>query len=187
MSKIRGVLLILLVPVFLISCVSNMAKDLSDIAAEDRVQNKEIALSRGERVFDVPSITVIKAFITAFSQLNMAVINLDKEVGYILAEGEMPLNPEKVKEIGMANVDRLSKRTGIKWVYVGNNMEVRVTVNLLEKKKNVITIKMGLSSQVTNKQTAIRNNELPPSFTNAIYTSLWAEFDKQLFILQGTE
>jgi len=117
----------------------------------------------------------------------MSVINLDKEVGYILAEGETPISPEKMKELGLANVDKLIERTGIQWNYVGNNMDVRVTVNLLEKKKNVITVKIGLSSQIASKQSPVRNNELPPSFTNAIYTSLWSEFDKQLFILQGTE
>ena len=188
MFKARGLLFILLVPVFLVACVSNMAKQLTDLAAEDRVQNNEIALSRGERVFDAPSLTVIKAFITTFSQFNMSVVNLDKEVGYIFAEGDMPVSPEELKELGLANIARLNERTtGAIWQYAGNNMTVRVTVNLFEKEKDVITAKMGVSSRQNAQPGVIVKNELPPSFTDAIYTSLWSEFDKQLFMFQGTK
>jgi len=158
---------------------------LSDIAAEDRIQNREIALSRGERNFDTSVLVLMKAFITTFSQFNMSVINLDKDIGYILAEGDVPVSPEKFKELGMKNVERLNDRIdGVIWQYVGSNMETRITVNLITK-KDYITAKMGFSAKTVGNA-VVKNNELPPFMVDAMYTELWTEFDKQLFILQST-
>jgi hypothetical protein len=116
----------------------------------------------------------------------MAVVNLDKDIGYILAEGEPPVSPEKLQELSIRNVDRLNERYGSKvFVYMGSNSKHRVTVNITQKNESVTTAKMSFSSEVISNQ-PIKGHELPPFFTDAMYTSIWNELDKQLFILQST-
>jgi hypothetical protein len=190
MFKIKGYLLILFISLFVVGCVGinpNTAALLSEIAAEDRVANKQIALAKGERTFETSSLVLMKAFITTFAQFNMRVVNLDKELGYILAEGETPISPEKYKELGMRNVDRLNERSSSSaWTYLGSNTEKSITVSIFEKQDNLVTAKMGISNKVLTNA-ILKINETPPWFTEEIYTSIWTELDKQLFILQGTK
>jgi len=167
-------------------CV-DIAAQMTEIAEEDRIANQQILLSMGERTLDVDKINLMKAFVTAFSNKNISVASMDKELGYLMAEGSGFLSPEKYKEVGMANVDRMNERTtGIKFKFVSGNNILRFNVNLFEKGENRTTAKVGVSSKTLGEQ-EVKVHELPPIMLTAIYEELWRELDKALFIQRATE
>lgn len=177
--------------IFLTGCAApaQFKAELNKIAEEDRIENQHIFLSMGERTFDVDKITLIKAFITTFTNKNIAVVNVDKEIGYLMAEGSGFLSPQKDKEVGMENVERLNERTGkygFRWEYTLGNDTQRFTVNLFDKGKNRTTAKVGISNQIIGAQ-QIKIHELPSMMLSAFYKELWRELEKSLFIQRETQ
>ena len=173
----------------LTGCAAQFKAELNKISEEDRIENQQIFLSMGERTFDIDKINLMKAFITTFTNKNIAVVNMDKEIGYLLAEGSGFLSPQKYKEVGMENVERLNERTGkygARWTYTPGNDSQRFTINLFDKGKNRTTAKVGISNKVSGNQ-QIKQHELPPMMLTAIYEELWRELEKSLFIQRATE
>lgn len=180
---------ILLVCLTLQGCVTQT--ELNRVLQEHDKQNAaaggRISLAQGERSFDFSKGFVIKAFLTTFGQYNMAVMNLDKELGYILAEGVPPVAPEEYERIGKIIIDQLNEMTqgGNPWVYTPGQARTRATVNLFEKSDNYTTAKLTFSSE-TLSSIQSKSHSIPPLMLEAYYATIWDELDKQLFILQGT-
>jgi hypothetical protein len=175
--------------ILLTGCVASFEKQVETIniaAAEDRTKNAQISLAMGERNFDAEMQPLLKSFLTTFSQFNMAVLNIDQDIGYMVAEGDAPIDPDTYETLAKRNVDRLNEIIGSEtWVYTPGNFTVRATVNIIEKQDNLLTAKVGFSANVSGDYQA-KSHELPYFFTEAMYTRLWAEIDKQLFIYQET-
>jgi hypothetical protein len=166
---------------------TGLAEEMNKIAQEDRIQNQQIALSMGERTFDMEKLSLMKGFITAFTNKNIAVVNMDKEIGYLLAEGSGFLSPEKYKEVCQKNVDRLNERTsGVSWRFTPGNEIYRFTVNIYSRDANRTIAKVGITLQVLGNQ-PIKSHELPPFMLTAMYEELWRELEKSLFIQRETK
>lgn len=174
---LRHVINSFLLLIFLTGCAAQFKAELNKIAEEDRIENQHIFLSMGERTFDVDKITLIKAFITTFTNKNVAVVNVDKEIGYLMAEGSGFLSPQKYKEVCMENVERLNDRTGkygFQWEYTPGNDTQRFTVNLFNKGKDRTTAKVGISNQIIGTE-QIKIHEFDPMMLSAFYEELWRE------------
>jgi len=150
--------------------------------AEDIEKNKEIALAVGQRTFDVSQTRLMKAFITAFSDKNLAVMNLDNSLGFMVAEGAEFLDPAKIKEIGKTRIDRLNKHSfpGA-FVYVAGNYVLRITVNLFKKGENRTLAKLGFTS-VTKSNAPNVFNGVPFEFLPHYYKEMWAALEQSLFV-----
>jgi hypothetical protein len=132
-------------------------------------------------------LSLMKGFITAFTNKNIAVVNMDKEIGYLLAEGSGFLSPEKYKEVCQKNVDRLNERTsGVSWRFTPGNEIYRFTVNIYSRDANRTIAKVGITLQVLGNQ-PIKSHELPPFMLTAMYEELWRELEKSLFIQRETK
>lgn len=170
-------------------CVSQTALNdaLQQSEEKYKLQNQSLILSLGERDFDVDREQLIKALLTTFGQFNMAVLNLDSNVGFVVGEGDPPMPPEELKALGEENVAYMNEITkgGSPWRYVGNNMIIRATVNIFDRGDNFVTVKMSFSNKITTQANAT-SNAIASNFLEAMYKNVWAELDKQLFILQGT-
>ena len=182
--------LILLVCLTLQGCAvsqKELVRVIQELDSQNMDGGREVTLAQGERSFDFSKDFVIKAFLTTFGQFNMAVVNLDNEMGYILGEGAAPLAPGELERIGREQVALLNEMTqGYNpWAYVGANNRVRATVNLFEKGDNYVTAKLTFSNEVTSRGVSNSDSIYPP-FLEAYYAAIWDELDKQLFILQGT-
>ena len=131
-----GILLIAILFLFN-GCAGMQIAAIEKSQAEDQIKNKQTALAVGQRTFDVSKKKLMKSFITAFSNKNLAVMNVDKELGFMVAEGPEFLDPAKVKKIGQGRIERLNKDTfpGA-FAYLAGNYTLRITVNFFEKGEN---------------------------------------------------
>lgn len=95
----------------------------------NRTQSKQVALSMGERTFEGDKTTFIKAVINAFANKNLTVINMDKDIGFLVAEGFNVLSPDKEKQLFMDKVlPRLEEFFGTPFEYTPGNYKIKVTV-----------------------------------------------------------
>jgi hypothetical protein len=172
----------LLVLLLFSGCAGMQIAALEKNQAEDIIKNKQTAMSVGQRTFDVSKKKLMKAFITAFSNRNLAVMNMDKELGFMVAEGGEFLDPAKVKKIGEERVGRLNEKTfpGA-FVYLAGNYVLRITVNLFEKGKNRTLAKMGFTS-VTVSTAQNKYDGVPSEFLPVYYEEMWDELEKAIFV-----
>jgi len=187
-------ILVFIILVFSTGCVVSRDPAAEKIAMdklkkENRIKNKQIYLSMGERTFDVNEITLMKALVSAFNNKNIAVKNIDKDIGFLSAEGRGFLSPEKQKEISirkLAKLNKISNKNGYTWHNTpGNNIKM-FSANFFSKGKNRTTVKVGVSQTVFGNASST-NHEMNPETLAAIYEELWRELDKSLFLLHTTQ
>jgi hypothetical protein len=155
---------------------------LSKIAAEDEIINKQTSLAMGQRSFDTKKLNLIKAIITAFADNSLTVKNLDKEVGFISAEGTEFLDPKKAEEMGKKHLARLNKAFSPgKFNYTPGNYILNVSVNLFEKGENRTLAKMGFNIIVTGNYST-KSHTVPSGILPEYYNKMWENIDKALFI-----
>ena len=175
---------------FLISgCVTQSALDdaIKASSSEYLINNQSLTLSQGERIFIASENAIFKAFIATFAQLNMSVLNMNESIGFLSADGDPPMSPAELENVGKENVVRMNELTsgGSPWKYVGNNMLIRATVSLTQKGEDSVSVKLHFSSRIQNGVGNV-SNVIPTTFLTVFYTNVWREFDKQLFIIQET-
>jgi hypothetical protein len=185
----RGV--VLLAVLFLFSgCAAHLRDTMEKITAEDLNKNKETALALGQRTFDLPIKILMKACVTAFSNKNLSVTNLDKEMGFIIAEGGSLLSPEKEKEIMTKRIKLLNKEHGlITFTYKPGNYTTRANVNLFEKgdKRTLAKMSFSIRVQPVNAPNAIGVYEAPPKELLPVwYQEMWDEIEKAIFMQRET-
>ncbi len=172
----------------LTGCVTQdqLNKEMALLSSERRIENQQIFLSIGERTFDVDKSKLIKAFIATFSDKNIAVVNLDKEVGYLLAEGGGLLPPDKHKEIGMAIIKEQNEKTSVTWQYTPGATTEVFTVNIYEQGENRTKAKVGISHKAMNNTQAAYLEPIPIMLT-ALFEELWSGLEKSLFIQRNMD
>ena len=70
-------------------------KKYSNIHNDYMQKNSQIALAMGQRTFEVSKTVLLKAIMAAFANKNFSVSNVDREVGFIVAEGQEFLDKGK--------------------------------------------------------------------------------------------
>ncbi len=137
-NKAGLVLILLACGIFFSGCAGMQISALEKITAEDKAKNEQIALASGQRTFDVPKKNLMKAIITAYANKNLTVKNVDKELGFIVAEGGEFVDAAKVKQISMqGRIARLNEASFAgAFIYTPGNYTVLSTVTIFEKGEN---------------------------------------------------
>ena len=169
--------------VFLFSgCGGMQIAALEKVTAEEQIEGKQISLAMGQRTFDVPIKRLMKAIITAFTNNNLSVITLDKEIGYMVAEGGEFLDPATEKKIIAERIKRLEKESfSGAFVATPGNYTVRSTVNLFSKGGNKTLVKLGFTTKVESN-VPNKYHTTTPGILAAWYKKIWAEIEQSIFI-----
>ena len=162
----------------------------------DRQRVKQVSTSMGQRTFDVSHDILIKAFINAFSSRNLTVLTLEKDAGYIMAEGSQFLNDSEIMRIRNQRDSRLNSELGnsISDSFPLPNVDLRITVNLYEKDGNKTIVKMLINPKVKNCMLYIGGRFLelegdcppPPEMVSLWYQQLWNDIEKSIFMQRET-
>jgi hypothetical protein len=179
---------VLLAVLFLFSgCAGMQISALEKITAEDKAKNEQISLASGKRTFDVPKKILMKAIITAFANKNLTVKNVDKELGFIVAEGGEFLDAAKAKQIALqGRIARLNEASfpGA-FVHTPGNYTVLSTVNIFEKGDNRNLVQLRFTSKVEGNS-PVKYDGTPSEMLSAWYEEMWAEIEQAIFIQRET-
>ena len=67
----------------------------AQISKDSREASKQVSLASGSKKFDFPPNELMKAIIVASSNNNLAVVNIDNDIGFVIAEGPSIISPEE--------------------------------------------------------------------------------------------
>ena len=167
---------------FLNGCVSNK----KIIACENKIFknyssiNRQQYLSLGEKVFKAPYDIVFSSIVTGISNMGIAIKNMEKESGYILAEG-MDTRPMKIqKQTAEILVNELSK-CGRTWEARLGNAIYSYSFNL-KKYNNHIKVKLRISVVVNQNQGTTLYSSFHPKLLETHYQHAWRNIEQQLFL-----
>ncbi len=151
-------------------------------------ENKRISTSLGERTFDRAEDYVFSAIIIALSEIDLPVKNLERRSGYIMAEGPMPLNSSRAKELWEPfNAEWRQLRSGWEPPQPDYDYTVVILVKKLGEAKTKVKIRVTCNSDayvafLGPESTEWLPEEIPPAFHREILKELWPVIDKQIFL-----
>lgn len=111
---------------------------------------------------------------------------MNKEMGYLVAEGSGIIPGNKEKEIWEKEIqpEYEKESTLLTWSYAPGNYKVRININLF-KKVNGLLVKMRFSSTTTSIS-ASKSHTFSPPLMREHYRVLWEAIDKSLFMQKET-
>jgi len=170
---------------FISGCV-NLAGEralFSDWGEQNKRQNQML----GERVYDKDSGLVFTAFITGLANMGFVVRNMERQSGYILAEGPLPISIEEEAKIGKSMSDELNSVSNRGWKATPGNCKIGVTVTILPLGKKQTKAKVHIAMAELRSQAAIQYSQLYPPIIDAAYKAIWPAIDKQIFLDQNLD
>ncbi len=173
------------------------------LANEDRAMIKQTSLTLEQRTFNVSEAKLIKALVNALSSKSLIVQTLEKDAGFMMAEGPEILDYNTLLSVkNERNARWNAKQGGLGMAgYALPDVILKVTVNFYSKGVDKTLVKMKINSVVqtcmhpefgeivklpigTPKMPA----ECPPSPTmvSLWYQQLWDEIEKSIFMQRET-
>jgi hypothetical protein len=166
------------------------------IGDQEQQEVKSVATSMGQRTFDVSKDNMTKALVNAFSSKDLTVLTVEKDAGFIMAEGPQFLDKESLLDISKERRTKFNSRYGNPSfvLYAIPDVDLRITANLYGKENNRTLIKMKINAKHKNCTDPggykIELDEeycpLPPSMVSRWYQQLWDEIEKSIFMQRET-
>lgn len=151
-------------------------------------ENKRQNQTFGERVYDKDFDLVFTAVITGLADIGFSIRNMERQSGYILAEGSSPLSDEERNRHAEAMVQELN-RVSAGWYAAPGNAKKAATITVLRFGNGRTKIKMRISlADVKTNASSIYSGMYPP-ILEAEYRVTWRALERQIFLdehLDGT-
>ncbi len=166
-------------------------KQMDEVLSRWGDENKRQNEALGERVYDKDFDVVFSAIVTSFSDIGFAVKNMERQSGYILAEGPCPMPAEQQRELNQAGCDEMNKAANL----TGNLRRVptvggstrSVTISLIRLGDHKTKAKMRIA--VTSISGNSRSNyySIYPPKLEAEYKLNWRALEKQIFLNENLD
>ena len=174
-------------------CVATQNKALD----AERQSLSQMSSSLEQRSFDVSHDILVKAFINAFANKNLIVLTLEKDAGFIMADGAEFLNKGTLINIATERNSRFNAQPGMMGNHSIPNVNLKATVNLYKKEAKRTLVKMKIISiqkncmrlvQGTFMDSGEKESQCPPSpmMVSLWYQQLWDEIEKSIFMQRET-
>lgn len=177
------------------------SKRLIPLAESFRQQNQQIALAQGERVLNKDFASVFSAIITALPEVGLSVKNMDRQSGFINAEGPIPLSKDRAIADIHSLIDEMGTASGFKhgaqFYYVPAPEKTTVSLTLsakpIEKTKTKIRIRIVTKGTPARVKSSVDNqnwddiypnpiDEVYPVLHRHILEEIWMRIDRQVFL-----
>ena len=168
---------------FLAGCYN--AQGMADLQTSWQKRNESVHLAVGEREIAADEDTIIKGIITASSEINMSVTNLDTNIDFIIIEGSGIISGEIEKRIAEEEViPEMNEASGIRYKYLPGNYKIRANISLYERDEFNTLVKMRISSTVNASSDTGGGliHELPTPYLKEHYKVIWEAIDRNIFI-----
>jgi len=181
----------LFIVLFLTGCTALAKKDneaffvITDGHAK---QNKQQNLSLGRKTYEKDFNKVFTAVITGLSDLGFSVKNMERQSGYILAEGPNPLSGDEQLTLATEFTAQLNKKMNYFEYHPVVGKETYAITVQLRKKKAATYVKMRVATlSIGQITTGHQASSIYPPTLSAIYKSIWMRIDRQIFLDEGLD
>jgi len=161
---------------------------LTKLSSKWQILNEKMALSLGQKTFQATKKELLQAIVTGFPTVNTSILNMNKEMGFLVAEGSGIISATKEKEIFEKEIkpDYEKESTLLTWNYTPGNYTVRINVNIFKKKQGLL-VKLRLSSKTAGGTPgASVGHVFATPLLREHYRTLWEVIDKSLFMQKET-
>lgn len=172
------------------------------LANEDQALAKKTSLTLEQRTFDTSLPILMKAFVNGFANKGLTVLTLEKDSGFMMAEGPEFLDYASLVKVKQDRDTRWNSKLGGLGMagYALPDVVLKIVVNLYEKGSNKTLARMKINSEVQACMHPEFGNvvkmELPkkfhsdcppsPTMTTLWYQQLWDEIEKSIFMQRET-
>lgn len=142
-------------------------------------ENQRQDQALGVRVFDKDFDAVFSAAIKGLSDAGFVVKNMDRQSGYILAEGPCPIPENQRYTLAKAMCDEIRKKAYTKWNPNPGNFTEDATINLdrLGDHKTKLTMRLFTPPRTDNN--SFHYEQYPP-LLEAMYQCMWPPLEKEI-------
>jgi len=169
----------------LASCIplGSDSKRVGDLFTQWGEEDARLNQALGERVYDKDFDVAFSAVVTSLSDMGFAVKNMERQSGYILAEGLQPLPKDQELKLGQMMCDEINKVSFQRWVPRLGNATKSVTISVLRLGDQKTKLKMRIANTAINggANTTRYQEEYPP-ILQAEYQFIWRGLEKQIFL-----
>ena len=176
---------IFLSSLFITGCASTQGKSdekLRSLMSAWGEENKRQNAALGERTYDKDYDLVFTAVITAFADMGFSVKNMERQSGYILAEGPMPLSPEREAELGKEAVKEVNRVSPITYRVAPGNATQAATMTIIRMGEKRTKVKMRIATVAIAGNSYAHYYSLYPPLLEAEYQKMWQGLEKQIFL-----
>ena len=173
---------ILSISLFLTGCIGHQIAKEKELWNQWSIENKKQNTALGEKVYDKDPKTVISAIITGVSSTGLTIRNIDRESGFVLAEGPAPVSVEKETEFGEEVVRKLRRVAPSRgWRATIGTAVHSCTFNVLKTGDNKTKVKLRISSVSVKGAGGVYHGIYPPMLVEE-FRVVWEGLEKQLFL-----
>ncbi len=144
------------------------------------INNKQ-RLALGEKIYSDNYDRVFTSCITGLAQLGLSVKNMERQSGYILGEGPMPIPVKKYKELMREYMDELSA-CGRKWSFSPGNGQFSFTLTILKLNELKTKVKLRISMIALSGNYKQKYFSICPKVYEKMYINTWESIEKQIFM-----
>jgi hypothetical protein len=136
----------------------------------------------GERIYDKDFDVVFSAAVIGLADIGLVVKNMERQSGYILAEGFGPIPPDQFKKLAQMGADELNKVSSRHWSpQVSSSRSVTITVLRLGDQKTKLKMRI-VRPQNSASSSGIHYKDIYPAILQAEYECCWRALEKQMFL-----
>jgi hypothetical protein len=174
---------ILVTTLFLTGCIGHQIAKEKELWNQWSIENKKQNTALGEKVYDKVPKTVISAIITGVSSTGLTIKNIDRESGFVLAEGPLPISLEKETELGEEMVRKLRRVAPSRlWRATTGTAVHSFTFNVLKTGDNKTKVKLRISSVAVKLAAENVYHGIYPPILVEEFRVVWEGIEKQLFL-----
>jgi hypothetical protein len=145
-KNITPIKVIILLAIFLSGCAVPNTQQINLLNMQEGEKTRQVTSSLGQRTFEVGSGVIIKALINAFANKNLTVLTVEKDAGFVMAEGANFLSNAQLLEVISQRRNRYLANSADG--YVGDcipNAKLKVTANIYSKAEKSTLIKININ------------------------------------------
>lgn len=165
---------------FLSSCGS--LEQERALMAEWGRRNKQQHQALGEKIYTKDYEMVFTAIITGLADAGLSVRNMERQSGYILAEGPSPLSAEEQVAYGKEICKELNKVSPRVWQPSPGNATKAATITIKRFKDRETKVKIRISNINIHGNSRTTYYSSYPPLLEAEYRKLWEAIEKQIFL-----
>lgn len=155
-------------------------KQLAALSAQWEKEDARINEAFGERIYDKDPDVVFSAVVTGLANAGLAIKNMERQSGYILAEGPSPIPPDQFIKLEQPAVDEINKVSSRKNYHANASGPRSVTITVIKFGVQKTKVKMRINRLLIISSGS--NSSIYPAVLQADYQCCWRALEGQIFL-----
>jgi hypothetical protein len=143
-------------------------------------ENQRQNLALGERTYDKDFDLVFSAVVTGFADIGLPIRTMERQSGYIFAEGPDRLPENECERLSKLEIAELNKLGELVWRYENHGIIRSTTISVVRLGERKTKVKMRITTPQSYDANGQSFHEEYPPMLEAEYQFMWRALEKQI-------